>query len=276
MFLGLPLQTWLGLSVVGSAISTLGALLGILLKDYFFSRSFERWKQRQTLELLYQKYRDPLLLSARELASRTADIVQHYPTVYLTAEVLASRPEKQIANSIDDPYFRRYKLLSTVYRFCAFLGWIELYRQDLTYLHSGSNRHSWQLARAVELIREDLADGQLNHAIDWPQWRDTLVFREELRAVGESMIETRGAIRTVMGYGRFADMLDASEHSPTKGAARVLLNFLLDLEVGRQDFRKARLQRIAVHLVDLMRLLGETDIEHALIEASKAWRPVTL
>src|SRR5262245_28062880 len=98
LFLGLDLKTWLGFTVVGSAISTLGALLGSLLKDYFFTRSFERWKQRQTLQLLYQKYRDPLLLSARELVSRTVEIGDHYPTVYLTTEVLASRPEKQIAN----------------------------------------------------------------------------------------------------------------------------------------------------------------------------------
>jgi hypothetical protein len=72
MFLNLDLKTWLGLTVVGAVVSTLGALFGILLKDYFFSRSFERWKQRQTLELVYQKYRDPLTLSARELASRTS------------------------------------------------------------------------------------------------------------------------------------------------------------------------------------------------------------
>lgn len=122
MFLGLDLKTWLGLTVVGSVVSTLGALFGILLKDYFFSRSFERWKQRQTLELLYQKYRDPLILSARELASRTVEIVDNYPTVFLKATVLASRPERQLDNSTKDPYFQRYKLVSTAYRFCAFLG----------------------------------------------------------------------------------------------------------------------------------------------------------
>src|SRR5437016_11219866 len=48
VFLGLDLKTWLGLTVVGTAISTFGALLGIVLKDYIFSRSFEKWKQRQT------------------------------------------------------------------------------------------------------------------------------------------------------------------------------------------------------------------------------------
>jgi len=153
MFLGLDLKTWLGLTVVGSVVSTLGALFGIFLKDYFFSRSFERWKQRQTLELLYQKYRDPLMLSARELASRTVEIVDNYPTVFLKATVLASRPERQLDNSIKDPYFQRYKLVSTAYRFCALLGWLELYRQEITYLHSGRSKHSKDLERAIGLIR---------------------------------------------------------------------------------------------------------------------------
>jgi uncharacterized membrane protein YbaN (DUF454 family) len=267
MFRAFDLKTWLALTVVGSVVSTLGALFGILLKDYLFSRSFERWKQRQTLELLYQRYRDPLLLSARELASRLAEIAASYPTVFLTAPVLASRPATQLKNSTEDAYFRRYKLLSTVYRFCAFLGWLELYRQEITYLHSGSSKHSSELERAISLIREDLADGQLNKAQDWDTWRDALVFREELRAIGESTIETRNAVRTVMGYGRFVELFDSKDGSPTQRWARVLLNFLLDLSVDRQDFRRIRLQRLVVHLVGLLELLDETPVEKRLIEA---------
>lgn len=271
MFLHLGVQEWLGLTVVGAVVSTLGALLGILLKEYFFSRSLERWKQRQTVELVYQKYRDPLTLSARELASRIREIVEHYPTVYLTAEVLESRPESQIENNTDDPYFRRYKLLSTVYRLCAFLGWIELYRQEVTYLRSGSNKHSRKLEEAVELIRSDLADGRLNDAPNWYEWRDTLVFREELRAIGESMIPPGSAVRSVMGYGRFTELFDAGDPTPTQRWARVILNFLLDLEVDRSDFRQTRLQRLLVHLVGLIELHDNTSIEQSLITARNKW-----
>ena len=271
MLLHLDLKTWLGLTAVGAAISTLGALFGILLKDYFFSRSFEQWKQRQTLELLYQKYRDPVALSAHELASRILEIIQHFPTVYLTAAVLASHPKRQIENSIDDPYFRRYKLVSTVYRFCAFLGWIELYRQELTFLHPLRSKHSRELERAVEIIREDLADGQLNTAVNWHEWRDTLVFREELRAIGESTIESRGTVRSVMGYGRFAELFDAVEPSPTQRWARVLVNFLIDLETDRADFRQTRMQRLVVHLVRLMELLDDESIDDSLAAARDVW-----
>lgn len=44
MLLGLDLKTWFGLTVLGAIVSTLGSLFGVVLKDYFFSRSLERWK----------------------------------------------------------------------------------------------------------------------------------------------------------------------------------------------------------------------------------------
>jgi hypothetical protein len=262
------LKTWLGLAVVGTFVSTAGALIGIVLKEYLFSRSFERWKQRQTLELLYQKYRDPLVLSGCELASRALEIVEHYPTVYLAGAVLDSRPDKQIENSTDDAYFRRYKLLSTVYRFSAFLGWLELCRQELTYLHPRNSEPFRHLERAIEFIREDFADGQLNQSKDWSRWRDTLIFREELRAIGESMIESRGTARTILGYARFAELFDAeAAASSTKRWAAVLLNFLLDLEEKRPDFRLTRLKRLLVHLVDVVVLLDEHSVPKYLLEA---------
>jgi len=274
VFLGLDLKTWLGLTVVGTAISTFGALLGIVLKDYIFSRSFEKWKQRQTLEQLYQRFRDPLLLSARELASRSIEILDQYPTVYLRTNVLSLRPSRQIENSTGDPYFQHYKLVSTAYRFCAFLGWLELYRQEITFLHSGSNKHSRELEQAIGLIRSDFADGQLNTANDWLEWRDTLIFREELRAIGESMIESRGASRSVIGYGRFCELLEANDSSPTKKWSTVLLNFVLDLETQRRDFRQIRLKRLLVHLVGFLELLEGAAVEKHLVEARSKWSVV--
>jgi hypothetical protein len=272
MFLGLDLKTWLGLSVLGAIVSTIGSLFGVVLKDYFFSRSFERWKQRQTLEQLYQKFRDPLLLSARELASRTAEIIDHFPTVYLNENVLASRPAKQIENSIYDPYFQRYKLVSTAYRLSAFLAWLELYRQELTFLQMGNNAHTLNLEQSVSLIRSDLADGQLNQAGDWEKWRDTLIFREELRAIGESLIETRGSTRTVMGYGRYCEHLEATTPNAVQRWSPVVLNFFLDLEANGKDFRQTRMKRLLVHLVDLIGAIDHSTIEPYLEKACSECR----
>ena len=258
---GTNIESWLGLSVVGTVISTFGALLGIFIKDYFFQRSFEEWKQQQTLEQVYQKFRDPLVLSARELASRINEILEHYPTVYLRTEVLTSNPEKQLKNSINDPYFQRYKLVSTTYRFAAFLAWLELYRQELTFFRTGSNKKTKELEQLVELIRSDLADGQLNRAPDWEEWKDVLVFREELRAIGESLIESRGLTRTVMGYGCYCENLNAQVSNAVQRWMPVILNFLLDLEETGKDFRKVRLKRTFVHLVSLMKLLDGALVE---------------
>ena len=94
-FQGLDLKTWLGLAVVGAVVSTSGAIFGIILKEHVFSRSLEKWKHRQTLAQIYNKFRDPLLLAASELASRTSEILRNFPTVYLRTAVLTSHPEKQ-------------------------------------------------------------------------------------------------------------------------------------------------------------------------------------
>lgn len=273
MLLGLDFKTWLGLTVVGAAISTVGALCGIVLKDYFFTRSLERWRQQQTLEQVYQRFRDPLVLVVRELASRTLEILDHYPTVYLREAVLASRPNKQIENSVDDAYFQRYKLLSTAYRLSAFLGWLELYRQEITFLYPGNNKHAKILEAAVGRIRVDLADGQINVAEDWHEWRDTLIFREELRAIGESLIETRGSARSIMGYGRYCERLESDSLNVVQRWSAVVLNFYLDLEAGGKDFRQVRLQRMLVHLVDLLRLLDKSSLGPHLQEAYVKLRP---
>lgn len=261
MFLGLTFKAWFGLTVLGAIVSTLGSLFGVVLKEYVFSRSFERWKQRQSLEQIYQKFRDPLLLSARELASRTVEVLDHFPTVYLNEAVRNSRPERQVKNSLDDPYFQRYKLVSTAYRLSAFMAWVEIYRQELTFLHPGRDANAAKLEKAVALIRSDLADGQLNEAVDWDKWTDTLIFREELRAIGESLIEARGSGRAVMGYGRYCEQLEAASPNAVQRWSPVVFNFLVNFSSDGKDFRQTRLKRLLVHLIELMRLIDGESID---------------
>jgi hypothetical protein len=45
------------------------------------------------------------------------------------------------------------------------------------------------------------------------------------------------------------------------------LNFLMDLEVSHREFRRIRLQRIVIHLVDLLLLLDKKSVDPYLIEA---------
>jgi len=262
---------WLGLAAVGAVVSTVGALLGILLKEFFFARSLERWKQRQTLEQVYARYRAPLELATRELAYRLAEIVKHYPPVFLRSAVLDANPDRLLRNSIDDPYFQRYKLLSTIYRIAALLGWVELYRQETTNLDSGDSAHSRSLEAAVELIRCDFADGQLNNAPDPWEWRDAIIFREELRALGDAMLEVRGTTRTVVGYASFCAQINNPAQSTESFVLvfRSLSNLLFDLETDGQDFRRTRLRWLLVHTVRLMTLLQRTPPVQKLAEQSE-------
>ena len=95
-----------------------------------------------------------------------------------------------------------------MYRLCAFLGWIELYRQDTTYLEP--DERSSGVERAIYAIRSDLADRNLSKAKDRASWHDALIFREEQRAIGESMIVTVGQSRTLMGYAEFTESFPGS------------------------------------------------------------------
>lgn len=269
LWLGLAIKDWLGLSVLGAVVAAIGSMLGIVVKDFCFSRSLERFKQRQALDALVQKYHDPLALAACDMASRLVELLDHYPAVYLKSAVLNSQPDRQEKNSIDDPYFQKYKLVSTVYRLAALLGWLELYRQELTFLHPGDNQRSRRLEAVVHKVRGDLADGQLNTAKDWEDWRDTLIFREELRAIGESMIEMRGNARSVIGYGRYCELFDSTTPNGVSQWVKVLTNFLLDLEPTARDFRKIRLQRLFHHLVELLELLDANLVETYMREAQQ-------
>jgi hypothetical protein len=271
----LTIKDWLGFTVLGTTVATAGSLIGILLKDYAFSRSFEKFKQQQSLDSLFQKYRDPLSLATCDLVSRLVEILDSYPTVYLNSDVHKSSPDRQVLNSINDAYFQRYKLISTIYRVSAFLAWLELYRQDLTFLHPQDNRKLRRLEKVVHSIRTDFADGQINTAADWEDWRDTLVFREELRAIGESLIESRGLNRSVIGYGRYCELLESSEVTQVNRWGRVLHNFFLDLQPGAKDFRRVRLERLLFHTVELLRLLRSQSVEGYMVEAiarHSGWR----
>jgi hypothetical protein len=225
------------------------------LREFIFVRSFERWKERRSLQVVYQRYRDPIVLSGLDLLSRVMEIRRNYPARYLRSELLGQRPAQFRKNVSDDPYFQRYKLVSTIYRLSAFLGWLELYRREVTFLDTGRRRDNRELERLFEDIRRDLADGQLNQAPDRIEWSDYLIFREEQRAVGAAMITDVGAQRMVMGYGDFRVLFDDAETAELPWWLRTTANFLLDLG-DKRDFRQVRLERLERDLRALIGILS--------------------
>jgi hypothetical protein len=250
---GLTPADLLGLSVFAALVAAVGNLLALVLREFFLVRSYDRWKERQSLRAVYQRYRDPITLSGLELLSRTQEIARTYPPSFLRSDVLDRHPSGLTTITTDDPYFRRYKLVSSVYRLCAFLGWLELYRQDVTFLDTGRRRGTADLDAFLKNLRGDLADGHLNKAPDWHEWSDRLIFREEQRAIGAAMIRDVGTRRMVMGYEEFLLYFDDLDESPWW--LRTAANFLLDLEQTR-DFRRERLRLLEQHLGGLIGVLN--------------------
>jgi hypothetical protein len=265
----------LGFTVIGALVTTAGTLLGLFLKEVLFARSFERWKAKQSLDRLSRRYRDPITLSALELCNRLTRICDTYPPDFLAAGLLAILPARPSLNSSADPYFKRYTLISSVYRLCSFLGWIELFRQEITFLQINEGTANVRLDQAIYAIRSDLADGELNSAKDWDVWYDALLFREEQRAIGESMITISGDIKVVMGYAEFCDLFPGDKNTSRGRWIEVASSLFLDPKANK-DFRLVRMRRLVAHLVDLVEVLAPSRLRDDHRDARSRFHDATV
>jgi hypothetical protein len=255
----------LSFTVIAAIVTTVGTLFGHFLKEVALARSFENWRSRRNLDAVHRRYRDPLLLSAIELANRLDEVCRDYPTDYLDSHLLDGPPETPSTNARRDAYFARYKCQSTIYRLAAFLGWLELYRQELVFLDVGGKDRTDAWEDSLQAVHSILADGQLLKGIaGWEQWRDALVFREEQRAIGEVMILQVGTSRVVRGYGDFVALLEG-ESSQTRWL-NVVRNFLTDPQPQR-DFRRRRYALLLSELVGLVRVLDRNRLSDRLRSA---------
>jgi hypothetical protein len=134
-------------------------------------------------------------------------------------------------------------------------------------LDSGHQRTNADFEQHVEAIRSCLADGQLNIAEDWFNWRDSLIFREEQRAIGESMIDP--IKRTVIGYGSFYEKFIKSS-SPPNPWIELATNWLTDLKSVSDskvlDFRRTRCLLLINHGVSLIKCLNKDRVGPRITE----------
>ena len=265
---GLSATQLLGFTVLAAVVTTFGNLLATVLKEFLFARSFEKWKSRQSLRQVYLKLRDPLLLATVELVNRVAEITFESSVNFLETSLLAASVLSMTTNSAEDKYYQRYKFVSTIYRLCSWLGWIELYREQVVFLDSGHQKTNKDFESHVDAIRSCLADGHLNDANDWLEWTDSLVFREEQRAIGESMIDPD--LPSVIGYGSFCNKFVGAGGSSTNPWIAVATNFLADLKSvsdGKtRDFRRARCLLLIIHGVSLIYCLDKDRFQGRLSE----------
>jgi len=245
-------------TVVAAIVTTCGTLLGLFLKDFLFVFYFDKLKEKKTLAKVSKKYKDPILLSSAELLRRIIDYIDNYEMMskYSTINVLFDKSEKMTSNYANDLYFQKYKLTSTLYRFCSFFGWLELYRQEITFLDSHSKSKSSEALNIISRIREAIADGQLNDNDDWENWHDTLIFREELRSIGEGMIENSKDQRIVLGYGKFQSMIKNYEVTKEPLWLNPAIYFFTDFKKDK-DFRTKRFLLLKQALLDLIKCLDK-------------------
>ncbi len=253
------LKDYLGFTVIAAIVTTIGTLFGLFLKDFLFVYFFDNFREKKTLEKVSKKYKDPILLSASELMRRMKEYGKSYNTLSKnsTTTILFDKVDRMQSNYATDPYFLNYKLVSTLYRFCSFFAWLELYRQEITFLDSHSKNKSSTMISLIADIREAVADGQINDNDDWHLWTDTLIFREELRAIGEGMIETNKDQRTIIGYGKFKTLISQFEKSKEPIWLNPAINFFTDLQTEK-DFRLERFKRITNSLITLIKFLDDS------------------
>lgn len=252
--------------LTSGAVAGISSVLSLVVTGLLFPRVLEQWRERRSLAGTYKRYRDPIVLSARELAGRCAEIYDEFPTGYLDRELWTVADPFDLVNDATNIHFRKYKLTSTVYRLSAFLGWIELYRRDVAFLDAGKDGKNRRLDARLHDVQATLADGRWHEREERYEWRDGLLFREEQRAIGEAMIRGDGAGRTVIGYGAFCAGIEGSDAALVR-AVRPALDFVSDT-VGHHDFRKVRFREVAFHLVALVEELDGNRLPDHL----RRWR----
>ncbi|MFL6856318.1 MAG: hypothetical protein ACJ8EB_00255 [Allosphingosinicella sp.] len=263
----------LGLTVLGAAVTTIGSLFAMYIKEFIAVRWIERRKAHQTLLEAYRRYQLPLFLAAKELSGRLYGLSREDVDRERERDVdldLLTTPAPREQSVAVNTHYLRYRLSSNIYRLCSFLGWVELYRRDIGTLDVDSLEHSRELETCLANIRGALADGWINEHQSWADWRDCLIFREELRAIGHSM--ARQEQLAVLDFGSFTAALESDANGI--GSARWFLQaalFFVNLK-GKRDFRLVRMRMLVVFLTELMELLQPGRIDRSYLETASRYR----
>lgn len=266
----LTIKDILTASVIGAFVSTFGTLVALYLKDVLAVRSFERWKARQTLIGIYRRYRMPIFLAAEELSGRLHSIAKSETPAKGYSVQLLKAQTKRDPNAMAGEHYKQYRFVSHVYRLCSFLAWVEMYRRDIGTLDVDALDRNHRLESCLENVRSAIADGWVNSHPDIDAWRDCLIFREELRAIGFRMAEDHKDL-TILDFGSFSEILQSDPDGD--GEARWFYQaalFFDDLQANK-DFRIVRMRLLVVTLTDLMEVLEPGRLPRPYIETALEW-----
>ena len=139
-------------------------------------------KHEREGEVLLSRYREPLTAAAFDLQSRLYNIVERD---FLEAYVRPGSEREEEA------------ITSTLFRFAQYFGWTEIVRQDINFLKFRETGETRAVANRLNEVLKIFNDDQPSLSPDFMLWRD------ELRAIGELMIAKDGGTKACLGYAGF-------------------------------------------------------------------------
>jgi hypothetical protein len=169
-------------------------------------------QSREAQDQLYKRQKSQVRSAVCDLSAtlESLGLNDNCPLEFLQECFLIYQPERPHTFSRSDAYYQKYYLVNLVYRLCAVLGWMELYRVDSSFLR-GPAADKRKLETSFFAIRKALsADSAREMAVVVPgdqasPWTDGVILDDDQRAIGETMLTaaTKDTPPVVFGYGAF-------------------------------------------------------------------------
>ena len=247
----LEIKDWLGFSVIAAIIASITSLTAIFLKEIFIDNR----KARKAKDAIFKNHILYLAYSTKDLIDALLQIAEEFPPDYLSKKMLKLKIEKR-TNDTSDPHYRKYKFTRTLYRLSAFFAWLEVNRLDVSFLESSSVEKTNAVQNKISQIRILFSEGRLLeiHKSDWREWSDRQIFNEEQRAIGEGMIENREGKYSVVGFGKFQEVINEYVINKKPLWLEPIILFLSDMEYEK-EFRKERILYLLKCLDELLSIL---------------------
>lgn len=252
---------------------------------------------REAQKRLYDRQKTQVRAAVRDLATTLQGLrlENNRPLDFLQERFLVEQPERPRLFHRNDPFYQKYDFVDLVYRLCAVLGWMELYRVDPTFL-SGSADDRRAIEGSFRAIRialgaafddEKIAKAPSTDA--GATWADGVILDDDQRAIGETMLNpaTKDASPAVIGYAAFCvHRFRFAARDPVTGSIRVgdqdfwiwnATRFVIDMGSAppAEDFRRERLKKVLRELGKLDVVLGgrPADAGAAIREKTRETEP---
>lgn len=156
---------------VGSAlIATVTTIVVLFGKEFMDNRRAKKQEQKEQFDT-FKIYGSPLLLASESLIYRLKEIFDHGST-FLHEE------------GFQIEYYR-YRYISTLYRLCAVLGWLTIFKRELINLDLKGNQANEEIDKAIDEFEGALASNNIGQdsllqylAKKWELNLDVLTARE--------------------------------------------------------------------------------------------------